>query len=1344
MANEQPETPPPRQPKSPNEWTELARKRYENDRRLEGTFSKLYEKYSRDFTNVGDEIDLETGEVVVDNGHLTNMKDERDVGKDQAQRFVRAFTANLLHEEPIVISDSDTQSESGWRTEESDCSTSSADELADAYDGDEEGMDDYTDEDADGLEKGGNFKNQIVNLTTNYLKSTLQLSNIAQSPSSNKRKAPRYDLDGRVIRRQKLSNEGGTDKSTVNGIKSNYPSGHRHLFDESDISELGQAIAKQVTDFLDQRLRRSDHPGNPPLASAQKSIRPQGGDAANHEQSFTQGPHANKKRKLVSPQRNTLVQQTESTPQRRSLWASSKPLTPAAEVRRVHALYKSRMAHMEIPKQGNNQEVPIDPTIIRESDELVRGNEQTHEIPHDNDPDENFSLRERRTSVAEAPSDSETSIKDEPNHHSDLDGVDQAGAYHEPQDSIEAGETGGGAEYSANTKRRLEQSELPDTSTWRWTEEQDNLLLRLKNAENREWSDVVQHFPTRSYRTIQQRYYNLMKPAREDNRLRQELERQRALNKKLMLENAAHRGGLPEDLIHDQQVQEHDDRDSPSSYLSAHENLDDHAVIDPSLHVDSSMQAEGTVHATTATAPQEQGKGTEQPGNKINHNVYPDPQDANIDPLLLSWCVGQTQNQGDQTTRDTVVEDELLEDSVENEPFLQGNNELDEIRWETDVPLDRTSGEPTQGEDCGVPPSTAKIDWPGRANPPSHCRPDTRAEAEHFQKWSSKDDQKLLELRYFQRLKWPDVAKHFPRRTYRSLQQRYYCLHKPDVYLHEDGTWKIKEKSGNGDNVEQDTWCKDDDELILHLRETERLPWEEIARRITDRSEISIQRRYLHLIAPAPANQEWGARNPAEILAESAKSAGEPLEDEIRVQGWTNIELEQLRRLKEVAHMCWEKIADKFPGRTVKDIRQGYYLLRDSPRIRDGDSVPPKDSADGNSVRPNNREQKPHQRAWESDEEWDLHRMRDVEKRSWTEIREHFPYRTLGAVQLRYYTVARDLDKKAEREQPSNGHRRVTFGSGNGSNTNSTLEGSSEPRVITDEMSSRVQPGSVAPGPDPSSGYTANAIPSVSDELGRSQQRTRVATGSSPAEPDHNTPQQQRYRRSGRNHDARRSVVRSAKESGEPPEPYMDQPWRTTPITPSSINPHTNQPWMPTMMMQPLFPPKRSTDELLRALVSKQIPVTPRQTPNQAWEPSSTSEFHPIRRPFQHDLRSPSVMGASSATATPSLEQEVGNGAVEEAPATTKFSPNRLLDHTTNKESSVSTDFTPRLSEQLRNAAMSPDSVESFSDSRSSSHSPESHARARFAKKICYEGSSRSDSTSSVLNDSGSEDELAA
>ena len=63
----------------PSEHT-LYHCREQNDLRLKSTFETIFEKYGKDFDGVGDEIDLETGEILVDNGHIFGMVNERDAG----------------------------------------------------------------------------------------------------------------------------------------------------------------------------------------------------------------------------------------------------------------------------------------------------------------------------------------------------------------------------------------------------------------------------------------------------------------------------------------------------------------------------------------------------------------------------------------------------------------------------------------------------------------------------------------------------------------------------------------------------------------------------------------------------------------------------------------------------------------------------------------------------------------------------------------------------------------------------------------------------------------------------------------------------------------------------------------------------------------------------------------------------------------------------------------------------------------------------------------------------------------------------------------------------------------
>ncbi|KAL9130498.1 MAG: hypothetical protein Q9217_001318 [Psora testacea] len=63
-----------------NTDVDLQRRRAQNDRRLKSLFESIFEKYEKNFEGIGDEIDLETGEIVVNNGHILAMRHEKDAG----------------------------------------------------------------------------------------------------------------------------------------------------------------------------------------------------------------------------------------------------------------------------------------------------------------------------------------------------------------------------------------------------------------------------------------------------------------------------------------------------------------------------------------------------------------------------------------------------------------------------------------------------------------------------------------------------------------------------------------------------------------------------------------------------------------------------------------------------------------------------------------------------------------------------------------------------------------------------------------------------------------------------------------------------------------------------------------------------------------------------------------------------------------------------------------------------------------------------------------------------------------------------------------------------------------
>lgn len=78
---------------------ELEQTRAQLNRKLKSTFEAIFEKYGKDFSGIGDEIDLETGEIVVNNGHLVEMRNEGDIG-DCDMEPGRILT---YHDEPAPL-----------------------------------------------------------------------------------------------------------------------------------------------------------------------------------------------------------------------------------------------------------------------------------------------------------------------------------------------------------------------------------------------------------------------------------------------------------------------------------------------------------------------------------------------------------------------------------------------------------------------------------------------------------------------------------------------------------------------------------------------------------------------------------------------------------------------------------------------------------------------------------------------------------------------------------------------------------------------------------------------------------------------------------------------------------------------------------------------------------------------------------------------------------------------------------------------------------------------------------------------------------------------------------------
>lgn len=82
--------------------------RERKDRRLKGSFDAIFEKYGRDFTDVSDIVDLETGQVVIDNGHIKSMSNELDITSRIMGWPLQKLTVNS--EEPVEDSEDELAS----------------------------------------------------------------------------------------------------------------------------------------------------------------------------------------------------------------------------------------------------------------------------------------------------------------------------------------------------------------------------------------------------------------------------------------------------------------------------------------------------------------------------------------------------------------------------------------------------------------------------------------------------------------------------------------------------------------------------------------------------------------------------------------------------------------------------------------------------------------------------------------------------------------------------------------------------------------------------------------------------------------------------------------------------------------------------------------------------------------------------------------------------------------------------------------------------------------------------------------------------------------------------------
>ncbi|KAK3671242.1 hypothetical protein LTR78_008877 [Recurvomyces mirabilis] len=466
-----------------NDSPELRRDRNANDQRLRGRFEHIFAKYSRDFTDVGDQIDIETGEIVIDNGHLRNMLHEADPG--QGSRSLQL----LEHEDDSASDDGDVSDDGDDDELESDSSDSDVDELANGYDQDiaqdtESGPEDESDHDSSVLEASVNV--DLSNVDPELRKLIHATSNTAlPKPLATPAEQDWHVRDSQDPDRTLSSNVISLPALQESLQELSHATGLGRDIDSNAIEKLGKDIADQLARYVGQKNKNR----------TKRKSKVSRGDSS---WDYPELP-AFKRRRLADPQpRPQLVQLSDilSPPKgrrgpRESIWAPvHHPKQPGVRTRR-----KDKAVI------GNRTALYTDTAV---SGEGLSGAENT--------PDQTAAIRECAHCLIKVT----TAWRLGPDRENLCNAC---GMYWyrydlmrpllpptpDPLSEDEAVEDDvvRGDPYPANTSRTVS---YPGFRSGAFTTEEDALIIKLKEIDCLPWERIGRFFPGRSHYGVQCRY----------------------------------------------------------------------------------------------------------------------------------------------------------------------------------------------------------------------------------------------------------------------------------------------------------------------------------------------------------------------------------------------------------------------------------------------------------------------------------------------------------------------------------------------------------------------------------------------------------------------------------------------------------------------------------------------------------------------------------------------------------------------------------------------------------------------------------------------------------------------
>ncbi|KAK5120350.1 hypothetical protein LTR85_006289 [Meristemomyces frigidus] len=462
--------------------TQLQQARTTHNQQLKSRFESIFAKYERDFTGVGDEIDLETGEIVVDNGHLANMRQELDSGKGASLQFFTDFAEDLEH--------GDEDGSSGG-SGSSDESVDSADES----DADMEDEESTSGDDAEDMQLDP-FLQQLSdaaagNAATNPLLPIPSLDGAGDTRSVSTEEGRREG--SRASEESETASTAPTNvmdmpavKETLLALKSKSRTGR--TVDPDAIQALGVSIASQIAQFIGtggrskSRSRREKKRKDPvwdfPELPADKRRRIIA-DAPPQQPSLPILSAAISPRRRRGEPRESLWAPIRHPKPRKRKRAAGPERAPEAQPRPARvapsAAFDGEDAAEQLQDELQNDFEDV--AVLRKCYNCAICATTTWRRGPEGDLCNACGMYLYRYGLMKPPRPTTPEVESEPEEDARDDSY-----------------------YSANTSRRIA------SKPRRFTVEEDALIIKLKEFDRRSWEKIGRHFDGRSSFAVQCRY----------------------------------------------------------------------------------------------------------------------------------------------------------------------------------------------------------------------------------------------------------------------------------------------------------------------------------------------------------------------------------------------------------------------------------------------------------------------------------------------------------------------------------------------------------------------------------------------------------------------------------------------------------------------------------------------------------------------------------------------------------------------------------------------------------------------------------------------------------------------